>query len=266
MAESQSKIDAAAEKAYADAAERGSKDSVNVSAVEKAVEIDHAKPVEAAAVAEAVAAEPAKKAAPAKKIGKPARRKTGGRKTSAKMVSNKTAATKTDSRKPYNKPTGTSTPSIAQLKDKIMEKTSNTDFTSTMKQTAAEAQNRLKAAYEKGSEMTSEVVEFQKGNLEAMVTSGKLLANGMQDMGRVYIEDAKLAAETVTDDVKKMAAVKSPTELFQLQGEMMRRNFDAVVARASRNVELTTKLVNEAFAPLSSRASIAAERISKAAA
>ncbi|UVI40559.1 phasin family protein [Qipengyuania spongiae] len=261
MAESQNKTDAAAEQVSADATERGEKDGVNLSAIEKAVETDHAETVKATAVADAIAAEPTEKADEA--TGRKAKeRKASARKVSAKKATSR----KSDGRKPYIKPTGTSTPTIAQLKDKIMENTSTTDFAGTVKQTAAEAQSRMKAAYEKGSEMTSEVVEFQKGNLEAMVTSGKLLANGMQDMGRIYMEDAKLAAETVTDDVKKMAAVKSPTELFQLQGEMMRRNFDAAVARASRNVELTTKLVNEAFAPLSSRASIAAERISKVAA
>ncbi|MEC7400037.1 MAG: phasin family protein, partial [Pseudomonadota bacterium] len=90
-------------------------------------------------------------------------------------------------------------------------------------------------------------------------------ASGMQDMGRTYVEEAKTAAETVQDDVKKMAAIKSPTEFFQLQGEIARRNFDAMVATTSKNTEMMMKLVNEAFAPISTRASVATEKFSKAA-
>jgi phasin family protein len=62
-----------------------------------------------------------------------------------------------------------------------------------------------------------------------------------------------------------MVAVKSPTELFQLQGKLARRNFDAMVAFGSKQTETLMKLTNESFAPISSRMSIAAEKISKAA-
>ena len=101
----------------------------------------------------------------------------------------------------------------------------------------------MKAAFEKGSEITSQVTDFHKGNIEALVESGKILASGMQDMGRTYVEEAKTAADTVQDDVKKMAAIKSPTEFFQLQGEIARRNFDAMVATTSKNTEMMMKLV-----------------------
>ena len=98
-----------------------------------------------------------------------------------------------------------------------------------------------------------------------MVESGKILASGMQDMGRSYAEEAKSAAETVQEDMKKFTAIKSPTELFELQGEIARRNFDAMVSTASKNTEAMLKLVNEAFAPMSNRMSLAAEKVGKAA-
>ena len=143
--------------------------------------------------------------------------------------------------------------------------TKTTDFTAKMKETAAEMQTRAKAAYDKGTEMTADVTAFHKGNFDAMVASGKVLAAGMQDMGRTVVEDAKSAAATVTADVKKMAAIKSPTELFQLQGEIARRNLDTLVARTSKNTEVMMKLANDMFAPLSSRASVAMERLKQAA-
>ena len=262
MAESQTKIDAAAEKAYAAAAEKKTSE-VNTAAVAKAVEADSSAPVKTDKVAKAVAA-PARKA-PAKKKSvakKAAPKKTVAKKAAPKKVAAKKAA-------PARKPaTTTSATQITKLKDTIMATANNaktTDYTAKAKEMAAEAQTRAKAAYDKGAEMTQGVVEFQKGNFEALVESGKILAGGMQDMGRTYVEEAKSAAETVQGDVKKFAAVKSPTELFQLQGEIARRNFDAMVSTTSKNTEAMLKLANEAFAPLSSRMSLAAEKVRKAA-
>ena len=256
MADSQSKIDAAAEKAFAEAAEKKTAEAVNTKAVEKAVEADKPAPVKTEAVAKAVAA-PAKKA-PAKKA---AVKKVAAKKVAAKKAApKKTAAAK--------KPATTKTTPISKLKDTIMataKTAKTTDYTAKAKELAADVQTRAKAAYDKGTEMTQDVVEFQKGNLEALVASGKILASGMQDMGRTYVEEAKSAAETVQADVKKFAAVKSPTELFQLQGEIARRNFDAMVSTTSKNTEAMVKLANEAFAPLSSRFSLAAEKVRKAA-
>ena len=233
MAESQTKIDAAAEKAYAEAAEKKTA-GVNTKAVEKAVEADTTAPVKADKIAEAVAAKPTKapvKKAEPKKAKKVAAKKAPAKKAAPKKVAAKKAA---PAKKPVAKKAAaeTSATPITKLKETIMATAKNaktTDYTAKAKEMAADVQTRAKAAYDKGAEMTQDVVEFQKGNLEALVESGKILAGGMQDMGRTYVEEAKSAAETVQGDVKKMAAVKSPTELFQLQGEIARRNFDAMV-------------------------------------
>lgn len=256
MAESQTKIDAAAEKAYADAAEKKSA-VVNAKTVAKAVEADKPAPVKADTIAEAVAA-PAKRKLAKKKVA-PAK---------AKKAAAKKAVAKTAPKKPATTTADTSITPITKLKDTIMATAKNaktTNYTAKAQEMAADMQTRAKAAYDKGTEMTQDAVEFQKGNLEALVESGKILASGMQDMGRTYVEEAKSAADIVQGDVKKFAAVKSPTELFQLQGEIARRNFDAMVSTTSKNTEALLKLANEAFAPLSSRMSLAAEKVGKAA-
>ena len=260
MADSQTKIDAAAEKAYAEAAEKKTSE-VSTKDVEKAVEADKTAPVKAATVAKAVAAKP-KKAAP-KKAKKAPAKKAVATKAAPKKVAPKKAAPA-----PKKAAAKTSVTPITKLKETIMATAKNaktTDYTAKAKEMAADVQTRAKAAYDKGAEMTQDVVAFQKGNFEALVESGKILASGMQDMGRTYVEEAKSAAETVQGDVKKMAAIKSPTELFQLQGEIARRNFDAMVSTTSKNTEAMLKLANEAFAPLSSRMSLAAEKVRKAA-
>jgi phasin family protein len=156
-------------------------------------------------------------------------------------------------------------PTITELKEKIMATAKTADFTKPVTEAIGEFQNKAKAAYEKSTETLTEATEFAKGNVEALVESGKIYAAGVQDLGKSYVEEAKSAYETLTGDLKEIAAIKSPTELFQLQGKILRRNFDALVATSSKNTEAAMKLANDAFAPLTGRVNLAAEKLAKVA-
>jgi phasin family protein len=153
------------------------------------------------------------------------------------------------------------TPTISELKDKIMATAKTTEFAQPVAEAIGQFQTKAKAAYDKSTETLAEATEFAKGNVEALVESGKIFAAGAQDLGKGYVEEAKSAYETLTADLKEMAAIKSPTELFQLQGKIMRRNFDALVATSSKNTEAALKLANDAFAPITGRVNLAAEKL-----
>jgi phasin family protein len=154
---------------------------------------------------------------------------------------------------------------VTELKEKIMATAKTADFTKPRAAGVGEFQNSAKAAYEKSAEAVTEMTEFTKGNVEAIVESSKIFATGAQSLGKTYVEEAKSAYETLTTDVKEIAAVKSPTELFQLQGKIARRNFDALVATSSKNTEAFLKLANDAFVPLTGRVEIATEKLAKVA-
>jgi phasin family protein len=237
------KIDAAAEKAYAEA-------SAKVAVAPKAETAPAAKVVKAAPAAKTTAAPKkvavAKKAAPAKKVA-------------AKTV--KKAAPK--AAKPAAAPASTNP--IIKLKDTIMATAKNTDITATAKDVIADVQTRAKTAYAKTTVLAAEAGEFSKANVDAVVESGKIFFSGAQELLKDNVETGKTVIETMTEDAKKVAAIKSPTELMQLQGEIVRRNFDAMVSYGSKRTEAWVKLTNEAFAPISNRVSVAAEKISKAA-
>ena len=153
------------------------------------------------------------------------------------------------------------------FKDTIMAKTQNVteEFTAKVKEAMTEAQDRAKVAFEKSQALAGEAGEFTKGNVEAIVESGKVLAAGIQNMGKDYGAEAKSAFETVQADFRELAAVKSPADFFKLQGEILRRNFDAAVTAGSKNTEKAVKLANEAFAPIQNRVSLAIEKVKQAA-
>lgn len=156
---------------------------------------------------------------------------------------------------------------ISKLKDTIMTtaKTKTKDFKSTVKDAFAEVQTKTKAVYGKGAAAVAEANEFAKGNAEAVMASGKILAEGVKTLGNGYVAEGKKAYETFTADAKEMATIKSPTDFFEFQSKILRRNFDTMVAMTSKNTEATVKLVNDAFAPISSRVSLVVEKVKKAA-
>jgi phasin family protein len=223
-----------------------------------------------AAAKRAPAAKPAAKAKTVKKptsaaANKPAAaRKAPVKKTAAKKPAAKKAPAKKAPTKAAAK-TAASTNPVSKLKDTIMATAEKTDLTAQAKEFAADVQTRVKGAYGKATEFASEAGEFNKANVEAVVESGKIFFAGAQDMVKSDVETGKTVLETVTEDAKKVAAIKSPTELFELQGEIARRNFDAAVSFGSKRTEAIVKLYNDAFAPISNRVSVAAEKVSKAA-
>lgn len=233
------KAEAAAEKAYAAAAA-----AAPVKTEEKTVA---AKP---APVAKKAAAKPA----PAKTVVK----KAAAPKKAVAKKTVKTAAPK--------KVAKAAKPAL-DFKDTIMAKTKTVteDFTAKVKETMTDAQDRAKVAFERSQAMFGEAGEFTKGNVEALVESGKVLTAGMQDLGKDYVAEAKTAFETVQADLKDLAAVKSPADFFKLQGEILRRNFDAAVASGSKHSEKVVKIAGEAFAPIQNRVSIAVEKVKQAA-
>ncbi|MCB5425849.1 phasin family protein [Altererythrobacter sp. CC-YST694] len=275
MADEADKEAEAAEKAYAAAAETA---PAKVEPVKAFQSTPSAAPAVSAEEKPAAKAMPAPKAKPAPKVAAP-KAKAPGKKAgsvTAPAAARVPAKTKPAAMPSAAKPAKAATEKVLPKKAPVPTKpvieakeifimANTTDFTKSMTDAVSEMQNRAKAAYEKSTEMAGELGEFTKGNVEALVESGKILSEGVQDFGKTYVEEAKSAFETITADMKEMAAVKSPTELFQLQGKLMRRNFDAMVAFGSKSSEAMVKLANESIAPLSSRMSLAADKISKAA-
>lgn len=269
----------AAEKAYAAAAESVTEKPVAVEAATEVVTEPSPAPVKAPAVdvimppkaKRAVKPAPIKVDAPvAVKPATPKAKVKAAPKKKPVAKAKKPAGTaplssKAASPKPVSKSATVKAASpVSKLKDKIMA-TKTKEFTATVKTAFADAQAKAKEGYAKGSVLVSEAVEFTKGNVEAVVESGKIFADGAKKIGEGYVAEAKGAYETVSADMKQMSAVKSPVELVKLQGEIASRNFEQAIALTKKNGEAWMKLASAAFAPIQGRVSLAVEKVKKAA-
>ena len=115
----------------------------------------------------------------------------------------------------------------------------------------------------KGQAFAETLTETTRANLEAVAEASRIAAAGARDLGHEVVASTKGGVEQATAAVKTLAEAKSPTEFFQLQSELVRASFDRFVAEGSKLTEQMVKLAGEAAQPLSSRASVNAEKFSE---
>lgn len=129
----------------------------------------------------------------------------------------------------------------------------------------AEWNDRTKVAVEKSTKLVEDANDFAKGNVEALVESGRIAAKGFESLGQEAAEYGRKSFESATAALKNLAAVKSPAEFFKLQSDYLRTSFDSYVAEASKNTEAMIKLAGDAAQPISNRIAVAAEKVKTAA-
>lgn len=219
-----------------------------------------AEPVAKKAVTPAVAPAPAKpvKAKPAAKAPVKKVTKAPAAKPAAPAPAAKPAIKQTVAATPSVKPVKAAAVKASAPRKELFAMATTTEFTDKMTAAFKDAQEKAKAAF-------GDAGAFAKGNVEAVVESSKILATGLQEMSKGYVAETKSAFEAMTADVKELTTVKSPTEFFEKQSALLRKNFDAAVAASSKNSEAMLKLANEAFQPISTRVSLAVEKIKQAA-
>lgn len=120
---------------------------------------------------------------------------------------------------------------------------------------------KAKVAVEKSSKTAEELGDITKGNLEAFVESSKIAAKGFETLGQGAAEYGRQSFEKTSATLKSFASVKSPTEFFQLQSDLLTSAFDALASESARTSEAVLKLAGEIAQPISSRYAVVSDKL-----
>lgn len=123
---------------------------------------------------------------------------------------------------------------------------------------------RARTAFEKNTRLVEELTELTRGNVEALVASTKVAARGVEALSQEAADYGRKSFEEASTALRSLTEVKSPTDLFRLQSEFAKSQFDSIVAESSKLSDAVIKMAGEMFEPLSSRYSVAAERVKSA--
>jgi phasin family protein len=125
---------------------------------------------------------------------------------------------------------------------------------------------RAKTSVERSTRIIEEMTDLARGNVEALVASSKVAARGVETLSQEAAEFGRKSFEEASAAIRTFAEVRSATDFFRLQSEFAKTQFDAVVAESSKLSEAVLKLAGEVAEPITSRYSVAAERVKNIAA
>ena len=140
-----------------------------------------------------------------------------------------------------------------------------------VEQLKASAQTAFTQATDKARETLDKTVksfedagEFAKGNVEALVASGKAATAGFETLAQGAVDYSKKSFEDGTAVLKTITTTRSPVDALKIQNDFAKSQFDGLGAEMSRSTEVMMKIMGDVFEPLSSRFALAAEKAKSA--
>ncbi len=130
-------------------------------------------------------------------------------------------------------------------------------------QTAAAAKEQVEKISAQLLKSYADLQELSKGNVDALVQSGTIASQGAQDLGREVVAYTQASLDKSITTGKSLLTAKSLKEVVDLQTEFFKSSFESFVSEATRIQDLSTRVTNEAIAPLSARVNVAVEKFSK---
>jgi hypothetical protein len=97
------------------------------------------------------------------------------------------------------------------------------------------------------------MMAFGQDNADAMAKSGAAAFKGAEEMAKAAQLSASRAMERADGAVKALMACKTPTDLADLQGRLVRESIEVAIAESRTYTELTTAWLTEAMGPWTSR-------------
>jgi len=117
---------------------------------------------------------------------------------------------------------------------------------------------------EKAMRTAEEFMSFGQGNVEAVMRSGKIWAEGVQDLSKQAAITAQAQFEETVSVFKAMTSVKSLKDLFELQSTFAKSAMEKTMAESGKMTDASVKLTEQALAPITARVTMAVESFGKA--
>ncbi|HKY79992.1 MAG TPA: phasin family protein [Sphingobium sp.] len=125
---------------------------------------------------------------------------------------------------------------------------------------------KAKVNVEKSTKAIEELSDIAKGNVEALVESGKIAAKGFETLGQEAVDYSRKSFEKATASLKSFSTVKTPTEFFQLHSQLFSSSFDELAKEAARSSEALIKLAGDVAQPLTARVTVVTDKVKSLAA
>ena len=107
---------------------------------------------------------------------------------------------------------------------------------------------------------------FNQATMEALLASSVLVAKGVEDIVKAWLELTQRSVENGTAAAKAIAKAKTLREVVAVQSDYACASLDSLVAESGKVSEISVKVADEAMRPIRARVDVAVERLLKTAA
>lgn len=122
-----------------------------------------------------------------------------------------------------------------------------------------DAQKAATEGYEKMSKGLEDVAVFNQDNVDALVKSSGIAAKAVEELNAEWMSFSKKSIEEGVAAAKEMTSVKSIPEFVEKQADLAKTSFDAFFKQSARFNEMYLAAAKDVYAPLTERASAAAD-------
>lgn len=122
-----------------------------------------------------------------------------------------------------------------------------------------DAQKAATEGYEKMSKGFEDIATFNQDNIDAIVKSSGIAAKAAEDLNAEWMSFSKKSLQEGVAAAKEMTSVKSIPDFVEKQADLAKTSFDAFLKQSARFNEMYLAAAKDAYAPLTDRASAAAD-------
>lgn len=120
---------------------------------------------------------------------------------------------------------------------------------------------QAKDAAETSMKSIEEMTDLARGNVEAMLASARVAAAGFETLAAHISDVSRKSFEATTTAARAMTSAKTPNEMFQLQSDFAKAQFDHAVSEFSKMTEMMVKMSGEVMEPVQNRIAVANDKM-----
>ena len=139
-------------------------------------------------------------------------------------------------------------------------------FAKSYESAAASTKEQVDAAVKAGADAFQgyeEVVAFGKDNVDAVMQSSSILAQGVQDFSKIWFDLAQASVDQNVAATKALLGCKTAKDMAQLQSGLTAKNYDALVVDGRKLSDMSVKLAEAVAKPVNARVNAAMDKLAK---
>lgn len=181
-------------------------------------------------------------------------------KTVTKKAANKKAAKKAD--KKASAPAKARKTQSHAAKPKTRKAAANNKgntMNDTIEDMTTASNEALKDGFEKSLKSVTEVSNFQKQTVDALIESATVTGKSLEAVNANAVAYAKSAMEEGVNASKAMASAKSVQEIYEIQSDYTKSAMDQYLAELNKTSDLVSNMFKNSMKPLNERMTAAVE-------